>query len=313
MPEVQSYILSPEDFSQRRETGLLVPMHAGQGLQIVDCGDDRGITDAAAKIRSAKYGHDIAPGRFFGGASGLALASLLTITAQHGESAIRSFLGDYSPEAFVDFAADVSDRAFMQQAIHLNQHSANKNEDNELSIADDHLSREAQLGCAFATYCGRVLEQAGTSFTLVEAQGVRSLAGIDSPIEIVNEAAQILSKYLEPGFGVHRGALHHAVTKSPNHTPVTIHEGDHVVDGRIALVLDFTGLRSDAGRNLRAGQASYHHTPGIAAELLPELLPEYNLNPAILRAAALLLANATRAVLPGQVDIAVIPTEYRAA
>jgi hypothetical protein len=313
MSEAQAYILSSEDFAQRQESGLLVPMDAGQGLQIVDCGDDRTITEAAAHIRREKYGQDIAPGRFFGGDSGLTLAALLALTAQTGEQAIASFVKDYSAEAFVDFGADISDRAYRQEGIHLNQHSANKNEGNDLTIAADHLSRETQLGCAFATFCGKILEQAGTEFTLVESKGVRSLAGISTPLESISEAAQILGGYLGPDFGVHRGALHHAITKSPNHTPVTIHDGDHIVDDSNALVIDFSGYRSDAGRNLKAGRPRYHHTPGIASDYLPDLLQEYRLNPALLTAASLLLANATRAVLPGNLNIEIIPAEYCAA
>jgi hypothetical protein len=99
------------------------------------------------------------------------------------------------------------------------------------------------------------------------------------------------------------------------HLPHTILKGDAVQNERTAMVIDMAGYRSNAARGVSAGLPRYHHTPGIAAGELPELLPEYKLDAALLEASGLLLGAATRETLsgpdsPGALRTEVIPHEY---
>lgn len=316
----ETNVIPLDDFAQRKSDGLVVPLHAGTGLQVVDCGDRRELTQDAAAMRAAAYGSEVVPGRYFGGPSGLAVTGLIALAAQTGEATIANFVEQYSPEAFTDFAVDLSNRAYMQKdGLEIHHHSAAPNEgnDSELAAASDE-EHEHPLGCKFLLLAGYILGKSTRDLAFESSKRVGSLAGHEMPLEEVREGAQILSRYFPATFAISRGMLHRSMATNPGHAPVTILEDSPVANSQTAVVIDLAGYRAHPARHAKAGIPRYHHTPGIAAELIPSLLPEYNLDPKLLEAAGALIGSATRDALSGEatpqdLKVEVIPPEYAAA
>lgn len=307
-------IVNFAEFQERRERRYLENLHAGPGLEAIDCADDRNLTAAMYRQRAERFNHHVIPGRVFGAASGYALGTLITLAAQLDEKQLAGFVRDYSAEAFVDFAADISDRAHNKLGQDLVQHSGELNEQDPLHISD---SKELvnPLGCAFALNAGLVAINCGRQDVTAEAERVQATAGITKPLQSVQRGAQILANYLPEGFGVHRGALVHAVKKSPLYTPTAIVSGPHAPNIEAAVDYDFAGVRSDAAAHNTAGIHRYHHTPLLIAEQVPKLLPEFKLDPDLLYAAGILMGAATRYALSGperphDLRVGVIPQEY---
>ena len=299
---------------ERTEQGLMSPMEQGFGLRIVDCGDDRGLTPDYYAKRVEFLGSDVNPGRYYGAASGVAIAALITFAAEYGDKAVTRFVGDYSSEGFVDFASNLSDRAHRQHRVELNQHSSAHKEQNATELGN-HKTVEDPLDCKFATALGAVLLGANKEWQISEAKNILIETGTDLPIAAAAEGITILQQHIPENFGIHRGALHHAQTRSGRHTPVAIHKGHHAANDQAALVVDLAGYRSNANRHNERQLYRYHHTPGLASELLPKLMPEIKLDPIILEATGLLLATSTRLALsgaetPAALKIEVIPAEY---
>lgn len=319
MPELTPVSAIPmENFAERVESGLLVPMGEGQGLKVVDCGDVRPLTEAAESQRRDIHGEEVVPGRYFGGSLGLGAATLITVAAQTGERFMDSFLDDYGPGVFAAFSADLSARAEAERdGLEFHLHSANGNEASETDVDLDQ-PPEIPLGCKFATYLGAVLMLAGDERALQEAEAVASITGRELPLDEAREGARILGKHLPPAFAVGRDALRHAAEHGRGHMPHTVLKGDAVANSKTAVVIDMADYRSSAARHLEAGLPRYHHTPGIAASELPGLLPEYRLDPGLLAASSLLLGTATREALSGpetphELGMEVIPHEYALA
>lgn len=310
-------VLSHDVVMERVESGLIIPMDAGEGLRVVDCGDDRGLTADYYDMRVQALGTEASPGRYYGASSGIALGALSTFAAEHGDQAVTEFVEDFSPEGFVNFASDLSDRAHgLEQSVELNQHSAEGNEQNPIELAD-HKHCNNPLGCAFATFMGAVMHEAAQARQIEEAHDILSAAGTDLPIREAAEGLAIMRRHIPEDFGIHRGALHFAQTKSGLHTPVAIHEGKHAPNEKTALVVDLAGYRSNANRHVESGLPRYHHTPGLASELMPRLMPEVRLDPRLLEATGMLLGASTRLALsgaenPDSLRVEVIPPEYAA-
>lgn len=308
-------VLDLDVIMHRSESGLIVPMHQESGLTVVDCADDRGLTPDYYARRIYEKGSEVSPGRYFGAASGIAVASLITYAAEHGDAAVTEFVRDYSAEGFVDFASDLSDRAFsLPGSIEINQHSDNTKEQNPIELGD-HKTCEDPLGCAFATKLGAVMFGADKPGQIQEAKEITAVSGINLPIDEAAEGIRIMQRHIPEDFGVHRGALHHAQTRSSRHTPIAIHKGQHAPNEQARLVVDMAGYRSNANRNNQAGLNRYHHTPGIPGELLPRIMPEIRLDPRLLEATGLLLGASTRLALSGaqtphDLKVEVIPPEF---
>ncbi len=307
-----------EDFAERVESGLLVPMGAEEGLKIVDCGDVRPLTAAAEGERHDFHGGEVVPGRYFGGRLGLGAATLITVAAQTGERFMDNFLSDYGPEALATFSADLSARAESERnGLEFHLHSANGNEANDAEVDLDQ-PPEIPLGCKFATYLGAVLMLASGERALQEAEAIAAITGQELPLDEAREGARILGKHLPPAFSVGREALRYAADHGHGRSPHTILKGDAVANSKTAVVIDMADYRSSAGRHMEAGLPRYHHTPGIAVSELPGLLPEYKLEPGLLSASSLLLGTATREALSGpesphELGVEVIPHEYSLA
>ncbi len=312
------YVISGEDLSQRQEQRLITPLHADEGLRVVDCGDWRPLTPESAQQRSEDHGQDVMSGRYFGAVSGLALSGLVVLASQTGEKFMSDFFKEYSPEAMVDFAADLSDRAHNTGGgLDLTYHSAEPNEGNAIEIGHDHSDHGNPLGCKFLALMGHVLDTSARQATLEESAEVAGRVGIDLPLEEVRQGVQILRRHMPQDFTIPRSALRQAVYESSRHTPVAILEDSQPPTGQTAMVYDLGGYRSDARAHAKAGLPRYHHTPHIAAELLPSLLPEYNFDKSLLTASALLIGSATRFALSGEqtpqaLKAEIIPPGYAA-
>lgn len=307
-------IISEDALLEKVESGLLVPLGANENLQLVDCGDRRPLTTESLQQRRENMGREIVPTRYLGGASGLTLTAITAFASQAGEQGARGFLGGINAETFTDFAADLTNRAKRQKGIDIHQHSADSNEGNPLHIAHDHKDRESPLGCALAANIGAIAHKATEPGILLDAQAIACEAGLSFPLREAQEGVQVLADHVPKALSIHRGALHHAITKSKYHTPIAILKDvattpDH---DDLAVVIDFAQYRS------QADGSKYHHTPAIASEQLPELLPEFAIDKELMAASALLVGAATRAVLSGEdtpnaLPVELIPAEYAAA
>lgn len=314
--ETSILVLEPTIVNDRMSLGLMSPLESGHGLELVDCSDDRDLTEDCLSERFEKFGREITPGRFYGGASGIAISGLITFAAEHGDRAVFELVRDYSPEAFVDFASDLSDRAFsLDHRIVINQHSDNGKEKNPITLGHKHDCHE-DLGCAFATNLGFLLHSAGLDDQLDESGRILSEVGSSLPLDEAREGIDILAKHIPESFGVKRETLRFAREKRGLYAPVAIHAGHHAPNEEAAVVVDLAGYRSNVNRHNEAGLARYHHTPDLAAEILSKVMPEIKFNPELLAAGGLLLGVATRRALSGEatphsLGIEVIPPELK--
>lgn len=308
------HIISQDEVSDKVAAGLLVPINSEENVNVIDCGDHRPLTIESAQQRQEQFGREVVPARYFGGAYGLALTTIAVLATQADEREIKGFLGGINAESFTDFAADLTNRAKLFKNIEVNQHSAAANEGNPLHIADDHRSRESPLGCALAHNIGRILHKASEPIALQDSLAISSECGLDLPVEALSAGANVLAKHVPKTLSMHRGALHHAITKSEHYTPIAILEDSAASKNsdELAVVIDLASYRS------KPGVSRYHHTPDIASKHLPELFPEFELDEQLVAASGLLIGAATRAVLSGEetphaLPLEVIPSEYAAA
>ena len=139
----------------------------------------------------------------------------------------------------------------------MNQHSDDSKERNPVELGD-HKTCEDPLGCKFATNLGAVIVGASMPEQVAEARVVASVAGLSLPIDEAAEGLRIIQKHVPAGFGVHRGALHHAQTRSSKHTPIAIHQGHHAPNEQARLINDLAGFRSNANASTRR---LYRYTP----------------------------------------------------
>lgn len=314
--ETNILVLEPTVVKDRTYLGLMTPLQSGHGLEVIDCSDDRSLTPDYLTERTEKFGHEVYPGRFYGGASGIAISGLIAFAAEHGDSAVSSLVRDYSPEAFVDFAADLSDRAAaLDHKIVINQHSDSGKEKNPVTLGEKHDCHE-DLGCAFATNLGFILRSAGLEDQVDESRRVLSEVGATLPLDEAQEGIDILSRHIPEDFGVKRETLRFAREKRGLYTPVAIHQGHHAPNEKTAVVIDLAGFRSNVNRHNDVGLARYHHTPDLAGEVLGRIMPEVKFDPELLAASGLLLGSATRRALSGEANphtlsIEVIPPELK--
>lgn len=291
-------VLSSDEIGQRTEWGLMVPLYGGRGLRLVDCGDDRGPTAASLAARRRRFDGDVMPARYFGAASGLALATLATIALQNGEGAVRQYMDGVSPAGFLGVATALSDRTFGRFGIDLNQHSDDTREKNPLTLGDPSTCTEP-LGCKFNAALGAVLLGANQPFQVAEARAVASEGGIDLPITEAAEGITIMQGLIPITFGIDRPTLHAVHANTGRHTPLVILEGQHAPNHQAQLVVDLAGYRFDANTHNGAGLNRYAHTPRVASELLPKLVDDFTLDPRLLQAVGLLLGQSTRLALSG--------------
>jgi hypothetical protein len=310
-------VIPVDEFERRTAGGLLLPLNAGDGLRIVDCGDHRHLTPGAARQRTQNHGQEVVSGRYLGAASGMAATMLITLAAQAGERAIEEFVNEYSPEAFADLAADISRRIHSERdKLEVVQHSSATAEGHETDMSPD--NDEGPVGCKFATYLGMIIDRSHNQTAVNEALEVASETGQTLPIEEVREGARIVSMYLPPSFTVARGALRKARAHAPDRVQFVVLQDSDVPLEQTAMVYDLAGYRSSAKRHADAGIPRFQQTPEIAVDLLSGLMPEFELDRRLLAASGLLLGTASREVISGpdtphRLRAEIIPPEYRVA
>jgi hypothetical protein len=150
-----------------------------------------------------------------------------------------------------------------------------------------------------------------------EAEQIQAEVGTNLPLEAAVEGLRILQRNIPKKFGIHRGALHHAQTRSGRILPIAMHEGHHAPNDQTALVIDMAGWRSNANKHNEAKLPRYHHSVHLAGDVLEKIFPEGNLDKELLAATSLLLATSTRFALSGEqpdsLKVEVIPPEYAQA
>jgi hypothetical protein len=301
-------------FDERTESGLYVPMEAGDGLKVVDCGDRRGLSAAAAQHREDILGSNIVPGRFFGAASGMAATAILGLIAQTGGSPIATRTGRHA-EVFMDFAADIADRA-TQHGLVLNQHSSTRVEGNS-SHFNQSLRPDEEIDCAFLTSLGAIAHGMKNPSVQAEVGFIQSLTGQNLPTDEIFEGALALTAILPENLVVHRGAVLHPAHRQGKRTPFVVLDGETSPNDTVGVIYDLTGVRSDARTTTAAGLSDYHHTISLPGDILPKLMPELKLNPNLLAAAALVIGVSTRQALETAkahpLPANVIPAEYASA
>jgi hypothetical protein len=332
------------DFSRRKEAGLLIPFHAGNGIRVVDCGDDRPLTaEFESMIRAVDFSSPInpdlfhidvdayktqgliafgtkkSPGRIFGGVDGLAITVLAHIVSSVGIKELSHFMRTYTVEGLVDFAADLSDRASKldpDNRMILNHHSAHGNEGNPKKI--NNRSCDDPVGCAFAHSIGKLLHSANLEFVVNEAELVTQAVGSELPINEAVSCIRGLKEVLPENLSIHRGAILHAQKIQGKFVPVAMHEGLHTPNDQTALVIDMAGYKANARRAVNEFLPRYHHSITLPQEILPKVMPEAEFDPNLLQAISLLLALATRRALSGEstpndLRIEIIPPEFAKA
>lgn len=304
-------IVSEVESDIRYDLGVYVPMNEGAGLQIVDCGDKRGITQSIADFRRMQYGEDISPGRVFGGAWGAAFAMIAARATKLSQQELRSEFGYLNPEAIVDLAVDTADRAIAHN-ISLTLHSDTANEQHAMTITDS----DNPIGCAGLRYASLISECSGNELAFSDATAITDTLGIDLPLKDAQGGITAMNGIMT-GKEVHRGALRHALKRLPNRLSVAILEGRLGSNSQAKMTIDLAGVRSDGRRSLFNGLERYVHTPAIVANLVPRLDPAEHAKTdfGLLMATSLLHAMGVRQVLSGDANpralrLEVMPMEY---
>lgn len=313
-PLLATEIMPREVFDERIESGLYVPMQNGSGLKVVDCGDRRGLSDTAALYRANVLGEGIVPGRLFGAASGMAATALLSLVVQSEGAAIAT-RRDRHAEVFMDFAADIADRAAKNQ-LTINQHSSTNVEGNTPHF-NLSLDPGDPVDCAFLQSLGVIIHRMKAPDVREELDVIKSLTGQNLPTDEILDGAAAISKVLPEDLAVHRGAVLHPMQSQSKRTPLVVLDGNTAPSGPVKVIYDLAGVRSDARRNSSAGLNDYHHTTSLPGNILPELMPELRLDVDLLAAAALVIGVSTRQALEAAkahaLPATIIPAEYRLA
>ncbi len=305
MSEVQTDVIDLSAFRKRQENGLYEPI-ADTQIEHIYCGDDREPTQPYQMSHG-----EMVPGRYFGGASGLAVATLTSLVMMHGEAPVRRILRDYGVNAFVDLAADIAHGAYSSQGTSVHQHSAEGAEDHPENLA--HPEHPNELGCKFNAALGAVMF-IGSDVKIIGDQldEVHELTGTfqdrrDS--QIAQESIGVVMDLLGGSdVAVQRGHLAHVMSRGNRHTPFVMLAGHHANPHETSVVLDMAGYKAKPTND----DPTYHHTPAIAAKLLPESLPEFRFDERCLRASGIVIGLATQRGL-GVPKMHVIPQEFATA
>jgi hypothetical protein len=317
MTELTNLRLLPQpEVIQRTESGLISPIGIEDSWNVVECGDVRKHTEPSRQQSIRIHGGEVLPGRYFGATSGLAVTALMSIAAQLGEGQLKNFIAEYSQDALVNFAVDLSERA-NQVGTELTQHTANGNEGNDFDLAPEH--NHGPVGCKFNALGGFVLYKSISESTFSEASRISSITGVELPLQEALAGGQILSQYLQPDFAVTRSSLKKADVSPTNPARrLTVLDGPGYGNEETAVVIDMGRYKASAAAHIQAGIPRYHHTPEIAADMLSNLMPEFRLERPLVTAAALLIGSGTRHALSGEktpydLPVEIIPPEYSAA
>lgn len=299
MPKIE--VLRDSEISERIQMGALAPYdEIGPGFRVIDCGDERPLTEGHILEHSSLRDDD--PARFYGAASGLAIVAITHLATPENAPFLRNFGRIHTAEGFVDFASDLAKSAKeLDSPVTIFQHSADANEGTDTGLAD-HKTCDAVIGCAFAHNLGFVVHSSAFEESVKEARDIASAVGIQLPIDEALLRIERLGEIVPSDLSVHRGALHHAQTRGAHpDLPIAMHTGSHFPNHSTAVVFDFVGFKANANRAVEVGVPRYHHSVDIPSIILPEILPDFSFEDVdVLRAISLLYGTATRRALSGQ-------------
>lgn len=267
-----------------------------EGLVLLGCGDDRGITRKSA----AALEHLGFPGkdpyiRYFGGAYGLARVALVAEAMQYGTKRLKELMHH---EDFAHYSAVLSNRAQRNAQVIPTAHSSAKNEQNKAGLNSDSTH---PIACAYAFNVGEITYIAGRNKS-VQKLTEREYAALIGPfadaqhIEMAAEAnrdfaALVLGKRARD-FSINRTELLTAGV------PAMILRGEHAPSAETFLLANFSADKlTDPNAALEIGRPYYAIDFTQTAETIMKSRPEIQYDPEILFATMLLDVCATRAAL----------------
>lgn len=278
----------PEMSADRQAT--LVERNPDQ-VYLYGCSDDRDLTEENAKLISEKYGVEADSYlRGYGGATGVARITAVSVAAQYGAEALANYGTD-----FVAFEAETKQRVENTSNVKLAHHSAESNENNPAEL--DHDS-EHGLGCAYCMLVGAVtdLNKPGSPIDELGRAEETIIFGDDlllDPVEAANEAveAQFFGD-AKAAFALSRKDL------TDLDMPVMILAGKHAAAADVEVVMNFDPTKvSQPGVANRQGSPMYFIDATATAEMIIRAYPELKLQPRIILAAIDHDARAVREAL----------------
>jgi hypothetical protein len=283
-------VLDDDVIQERIAAGLMEPLYGGDGLQVVDCGDYRQLTKAAAQDRFEAFEKRIVPARILGAASELGIAALMAIAAQEGEQAVANLFNEYGEDTLVFMAAKISTEALIDENVDVNQHSASSNEMGNSFIMTAKHANKYPLGCKLNLYAGAIISNSVRPETLYEASYVSRVSGQNLPLTEAQEGAVIISKYIAPDYEVTRKVLGKVIS-SPLYTPTTVLKDMPDAPG-LSIVMDLGNYRSDAAAHIDQKIPRFHHTPEVN-KLVGRVWHEHELDAGLLYSIGILVGMAT--------------------
>jgi hypothetical protein len=259
-PEIET--LNYDELRYRVSHGLMQALHAGPGIQEVDCGDFSTLTEPLAILRRDAYYRDVIPARIFGAGSGVGAAALSTIAAQNGEKGAAELFSEWGDDTLAMVSADIAEAALEFLSVNITQHSKVSAElDKEIMTPPQEYNPNPPA-CKFNLFAGAIALEASSEATLQQAMHIGQLADRKLPLKAARGGLQIVSGLLTPGYTMTRQSLNRART-THRHMRTTVLENIGNVPN-LGVVLDYEGYRSDPAGHLDMSMARYHHTPEVS-------------------------------------------------
>lgn len=296
LPSVR--ILDGDELWRRHQNGLILPP-SGELPVIGDCGDDRGITAESFRDRREHFSYSDLTyvGRNFGSVVGLVGNSFINMAASQ-PSELRHLFRERGDALLLDFSMDVTERSARQNLTKLHFHSDEFNDVLATAqIPEGKLG--SPLGCAFKKLFGRIIHTAAQPELLDRVKILAEKAEEKLPLEIAWDGLQVVKELVSPDFGISRENLR---DRMHSNTPFVTKSGAHADPYRAKLVVDLDGWRSSTVIHNGNHMPRYWQTPGMSEMLAPLLLPEFQLDPSVLRASSLLIGEAVRMNLSPEHD-----------
>jgi hypothetical protein len=306
VPRVLGALIIEEIYGSEDMEDLLIPeadeeivstlKERPNGLIMLGCGDDRGITHASSRhLQKEGLPVDIPYIRYFGGAYGITRVSMVAATAQLGPRALEKI----SPQGnFIKSAAEISRLATKRAKVIPTAHSAVKGEENRATLNPDSTH---PLSCAYAFNIGQVahITAHNEGVQRLTAMEYAALFGPDSAIDNIEAAAEANRQFGISEFGEQpqEFSIDRSTLLSTG-TPTMLLHGEHAASGDTFLLANFsTDKLTDPNAAQDIGRPYYAIDFTHTAETIMLALPEARLDPELLFAVMLLDVNATRTAL----------------
>ena len=283
-------VLDEDELWSRHHSGLILP--PTDELPVLgDCGDDRGITLESFKDRRTQFEYNdlMYVGRNFGSVVGVVANSLINVAAAQ-PAMFRDLYRQHAEGLILDFSFDLTERAKEQNLTRLHFHS---DEFNDVmasgQIPEGQLG--SPLGCAFKKLFGQIMHTAAREDVRQRAVLLAEKAQEELPVQTAWEGIKVVSELIQPEFGIDRETLRNRMNSQ---TPFVVKAGKHADPYEAKLVLDMDGWRSSTMLHNDKKMPRYWQTPSMSERIAPKLLPEFSLDPTVLRASSLIIGEAVR-------------------